>query len=250
MDGFSPDSDSRRSSCFRVSLSDLFWFVVLIVPMLAGLPLTLVWVGLPVLALAMVACVYGVRIERWRLAALLGTCLPSPLRLLPRGTALARARARATDPSLWRGLLYLLLLLPIGLVELVIVLLLAFSAALVTYPLWFWALPDGVGVVAVAFVADTLPEALLVTLVGLVLASAAAAFILQASEAHASLGQRLLGRRETLDERVQELTESRSKAVQAAIIERRRIERDLHDGAQQRLVSLAMVALYCQSLCF
>ncbi len=32
----------------------------------------------------------------------------------------------------------------------------------------------------------------------------------------------------------------RSKAVEAAIVERRRIERDLHDGAQQRLVSLAM----------
>ena len=36
------------------------------------------------------------------------------------------------------------------------------------------------------------------------------------------------------------LTEGRSKAVGAAIAERRRIERDLHDGAQQRLVSLAM----------
>jgi signal transduction histidine kinase len=36
------------------------------------------------------------------------------------------------------------------------------------------------------------------------------------------------------------LTASRSRAVQAALAERRRIERDLHDGAQQRLVSLAM----------
>ena len=36
------------------------------------------------------------------------------------------------------------------------------------------------------------------------------------------------------------LTESRAGAVDAADTERRRIERDLHDGAQQRLVSLAM----------
>jgi signal transduction histidine kinase len=39
---------------------------------------------------------------------------------------------------------------------------------------------------------------------------------------------------------VEELTESRSRALAATLAERRRIERDLHDGAQQRLVSLAM----------
>ncbi len=218
----------------------IFWFVVLIVLLLAGLPLTIVWVGLPVLALAIVACVYGIRVERWRLAALLGTSLLLPFRPLSQGTVLARMRARAEDPALWRGLLYLILLLPIGLVEFVVVFFLAFSAALVTYPLWFWTLPDGAGIVTGTFVADTVPKALLVMLVGLVLASAALSFIGQACRAHASLGRRLLGRRETLDERVQELTQSRSKAVQAAIVERRRIERDLHDGAQQRLVSLAM----------
>jgi signal transduction histidine kinase len=64
----------------------------------------------------------------------------------------------------------------------------------------------------------------------------------QVSRAHAALGRALLGprRRDALDERVEVLTEGRSKAVEAAIVERRRIERDLHDGAQQRLVSLAM----------
>ena len=219
----------------------LFWSVALAALLLVGLPLTIVWVGLPVLALAMLACVYGVRVERWRLAALLGARLASPFRPPPRGSALAHARDRASDPALWRGLLYLVLLLPVGLVEFVVVFLLATSAVLATYPLWFWTLPDGVGVSwTSAFLADTLPEALLVALVGLVLASAASAFIVQASEAHASLGRRLLGRRETLDERVEALTEGRSKAVGAAIAERRRIERDLHDGAQQRLVSLAM----------
>jgi len=40
--------------------------------------------------------------------------------------------------------------------------------------------------------------------------------------------------------RVQRLTESRSHAVDAATSELRRIERDLHDGAQARLVALGM----------
>jgi signal transduction histidine kinase len=62
------------------------------------------------------------------------------------------------------------------------------------------------------------------------------------SNAHVALGRKLLGpcRRAGLAEGVEELSESRSKVLAAALAERRRIERDLHDGAQQRLVSLAM----------
>jgi signal transduction histidine kinase len=43
-----------------------------------------------------------------------------------------------------------------------------------------------------------------------------------------------------LERRVETLSQSRAGVVDAADSERRRIERDLHDGAQQRLVSLAM----------
>ena len=52
----------------------------------------------------------------------------------------------------------------------------------------------------------------------------------------------LLGpsRGEELALRVESLARSRAEIVAAADAERRRIERDLHDGAQQRLVSLAM----------
>ncbi|MGW7412799.1 sensor histidine kinase [Streptomyces sp. NPDC054863] len=45
---------------------------------------------------------------------------------------------------------------------------------------------------------------------------------------------------EALKQRVSDLTESRAGAVDAADAERRRIERDLHDGAQQHLVSMAL----------
>ncbi|NEA48345.1 sensor histidine kinase [Streptomyces sp. SID10815] len=52
----------------------------------------------------------------------------------------------------------------------------------------------------------------------------------------------LLGpsREERLARRIDDLTESRAGLVDAVDAERRRIERDLHDGAQQRLVSLAV----------
>jgi signal transduction histidine kinase len=43
-----------------------------------------------------------------------------------------------------------------------------------------------------------------------------------------------------LKARLEELTSSRTRIVEAGVAERRRLERNLHDGAQQRLVSLAL----------
>jgi signal transduction histidine kinase len=58
----------------------------------------------------------------------------------------------------------------------------------------------------------------------------------------ARVGRALLGpsRAEELEHRVEQLTQTRAGVVDAADAERRRLERDLHDGTQQRLVSLAM----------
>ncbi len=62
------------------------------------------------------------------------------------------------------------------------------------------------------------------------------------ARADENLARKLLGPgpREALAQRVESLARSRADLVDAADAERRRIERDLHDGAQQRLVSLAM----------
>ena len=52
--------------------------------------------------------------------------------------------------------------------------------------------------------------------------------------------EELAARAEQLTERVETLTQTRSDAVDTAAAELRRIERDLHDGAQARLVALGM----------
>jgi signal transduction histidine kinase len=58
---------------------------------------------------------------------------------------------------------------------------------------------------------------------------------------HATLARLLLGcREEQLAAQVAQVSLSRRRLVDAFEAERRRIERDLHDGAQQRLVSLTM----------
>jgi signal transduction histidine kinase len=64
----------------------------------------------------------------------------------------------------------------------------------------------------------------------------------QVARADERLARLLLGpsQSEALALRLESLTKSRTEIVAATDAERRRIERDLHDGAQQRLVSLAM----------
>jgi signal transduction histidine kinase len=136
------------------------------------------------------------------------------------------------------------LLLPVGAAEFAGVgSAFAFALGAITLPAWlFVAFPEGAPLWQNVRI-DTLPETLAVTVVALPV-SLVVAYLTVAglTRAHAVLGRALLGpsRRARLAERVEELTESRSRVLSATLAERRRIERDLHDGAQQRLVSLAM----------
>jgi signal transduction histidine kinase len=79
-----------------------------------------------------------------------------------------------------------------------------------------------------------------VSMAGLVTVIAAAQVTRKLAVADTAVTRALLSPPEDLAARVSELRRSRDLVVDAAEAERRRIERDLHDGAQQRLVALAM----------
>jgi signal transduction histidine kinase len=86
-------------------------------------------------------------------------------------------------------------------------------------------------------------QLLLTFLAGIVVLSVVApAVTLACARISAGMARNLLGgsRVAELEERLGVTTARRDAAVDAAEAERRRIERDLHDGAQQRLVALAM----------
>jgi signal transduction histidine kinase len=101
------------------------------------------------------------------------------------------------------------------------------------------------GIVIVSLVTGSMsvPDALLQALIG----SALLVINLQAIGSVAvldrGLARRLLedGDRERLRQRIDELTTSRAEVIAAVDAERARIERDLHDGLQQRLVALGML---------
>ncbi|OPZ88526.1 MAG: Sensor histidine kinase LiaS [bacterium ADurb.Bin425] len=79
-------------------------------------------------------------------------------------------------------------------------------------------------------------------LVGLLLLAVVPRVIHGIAAADVALARSLLAANaeEQLQQRVSELEVSREASVESSASELRRIERDLHDGAQQRLVSLAM----------
>ncbi|MFC7616513.1 sensor histidine kinase [Actinokineospora soli] len=80
-------------------------------------------------------------------------------------------------------------------------------------------------------------------LFGVLLAFVAVQGLLGVERLDLALARRFLGPtgEEVLRRRVTELTASRAEVVAAVTAERRRIERDLHDGVQQRLVALGML---------
>jgi signal transduction histidine kinase len=221
----------------------VFWFMVLATGLSVGFALVIVWVGVPILALTMLAWRGGAWLERRWVGLTLGARIPDPYRPLPPGGLLARWGAMAADPATWKDLAYLLLLLPLGIAWFVVtVTMWSLALASLAGPAWVpW------GEVQVSFgtgrsyALDTLPEALALTVLGLVLCVAAAWATRGMAAAHAAVARALLGPTQAqLRARVAALQASRDRAVDAAEDERRRIERDLHDGAQQRLVALAM----------
>jgi signal transduction histidine kinase len=125
-----------------------------------------------------------------------------------------------------RALRCLLVVPPLTVVELASIALLVWGLAALGAAVPFWA-------------SGALPEAIGATAAGVIAASAAPWLTTGVVQFHARLARRL-PEPSPLEERVEALTESRARGMDAAALERRRIERDLHDGAQQRLVALAL----------
>ncbi|MEZ5102126.1 MAG: sensor domain-containing protein [Thermoleophilia bacterium] len=222
-----------------------FWWVVMIGGLTAAGPLLLTLVGIPILAITLWLARAGGAAERIRARSLLGVAIEEPPPP-PRDVGwLRRLRNLLLDPLAWRAVLYLLLLGPLGVATFTAaVTAWAVSLGLLTLPAWNWAIEGGLGVELPwgGDRVDTAGELALASLVGLVAVVATAWLVRGLGWVDGELARLLLrpSRKRVLAARVRSLEESRTRWVDAAAAERRRIERDLHDGAQQRLISLAV----------
>ncbi|GHI86361.1 sensor histidine kinase [Streptomyces xanthophaeus] len=220
----------------------LGYAVLLTLALLLGLGVVLAVAGIGLLLLlgAVVGAVPLGALERRRLRWVEPARVPDPHASLAGAGAAAWLRTRLRERATWRELGYAALLGPVfGAAGFGVVALLAFALLLVATPVIAWAIaPDTLMLIPGRPLSGPL-EAFGGTAVGLLLAAVAAYAGALLAGAQVKTARLLLGPREE-DARVLELTRSRVRLVDAFEAERRRIERDLHDGAQQQLVALSM----------
>lgn len=174
--------------------------MVLLPLLITSVALITVWVGIPMLA-ASLAVIRSVSMGYRRIAGrLLGGPVDPPYRPIASPRFADRLRGRIADPTTYRDLLWL----PI--------------AAVIGFPL---------GLIALIFYI-IFPIGLIASPIMLRIFAALGAAVLRRADS------------ETMERRIGELSKSRAETVDAQAAELRRIERDLHDGAQARLVSLSM----------
>ncbi|HET6165705.1 MAG TPA: sensor domain-containing protein [Marmoricola sp.] len=183
-----------------LAVPTLLFFVLTVV----GGVVAIAWVGLLLLAVAVPASRWITDRHRAFAARTLGVAAPAERRAAPEGAHLVdRVTTWARDPMTWRELGWALASMTAGfaLSLLTVVLLVAIA----TGALWWYG-------------AEPIMRA----------------------RARLDLFFLTYGQVERLEQRVQVLTESRAESIDHSATELRRIERDLHDGAQARLVAAGM----------
>ncbi|MFE2227920.1 sensor histidine kinase [Streptomyces kronopolitis] len=226
----------------------MFTYTVTVVSLGAGLLVT--FLGIPVLAAGLAGARGLGTLERARARALLGLDVadPGPVRAAKPGL-MGWVGAVLKSGASWRHVVYGLLHFPWGIFSFVCTLTFwTVGWALLTYPLWRWAFPAYVDQPGLQLWGDGQghgafldgPAELAVTGgVGLLMVLAGPWVVRGLTQVDRVMVQGLLGP-STLATRVEELESDRGVVVDTAAADLRRIERDLHDGAQARLVALAM----------
>ncbi|MGW5846987.1 sensor histidine kinase [Streptomyces sp. NPDC055254] len=214
-----------------------------------GAGLLVTFLGIPVLAGVLAMCRGFGHLERARVRTLLGARVgdPAPVRAR-KGGAIAAMGAVLKSGSAWRHVLYSVIHFPWALFGFCLALTLWTTGwSMLLYPLWFWVFPaftDQPGLMvfqndAYSFYLDS-PAAVCATALAGLLITLATPWVLRALTAvDRVMVDGLLGP-SRLDSRVHELESDRGVVADTAAADLRRIERDLHDGAQARLAALAM----------
>jgi signal transduction histidine kinase len=267
----------RASAFLMLSLFfGTLWFVLVIVMIALTIALSITVLGVVIGPATVWLWRNAARLERWRVRWFLGIEILPPFAIpespdssasapiptgsphllgrrerlrdaiptIPAESIPRRLRRFVTDGAAWRELAYLLILFPVCIIEFVLfvalialtVAILPFAILLSPFLLVWW-------IKGRSRTADESEQRSFFRRIAAFLGSFVTLDgIVAITAMHVNFARSFLGRdpNAELKTRVETLTRTRTASVDAALAERRRIERDLHDGAQQRLVKLAM----------
>jgi signal transduction histidine kinase len=215
------------------------------IPLLMLLPMSVMSImaaGIGFLLIPIVVMILRLYTDIFRGLAgwVLGERIPSAFRA-PKGSVFARLRQVLTDANTWRDIVWMIAHTFFGFVlgwMGVIITMFVAGAFFATAFWWVMPVSDPMQFAGVEFTnwGRALTVGAPVSILAFVGARYAIPFL---ALVHANASKVLLSP-SALEARVEELTETRAGAVNAHEAELRRIERDLHDGTQARLVSIAM----------
>jgi len=241
--------------CGFGGIAGLAGFWITLVLLLSGLTISVSVIG-TVVGLVLITTTLRVSrrlgsLHRRLLNRILGRQVEAPPPFQPGTGILNRVDRRLRDRPAWRAVWYALIKLPVSAAQLYAVVLTAFGLADLAYPaIWLLfrnhhggTLTPLVAVVPVPFGGNIRVGSWLgafpAALAGAACVVAAAWLARGINAADARLARGLLGP-SSMAERVSELERTRALAVDDSAAALRRVERDLHDGAQMRLAALAM----------
>lgn len=187
-------------------------------------------------------------LERLRAGWVLGRRIEAPYGPAPGTHLWRRGRALVREPATWRDLAWFVLALPFGLAGAFVLVAVVVDLGLVLAPGWLWAVPNPYLPPAVDWMFNTVGGRFVLTVAGLALVPVVWWIATTAARAQARVAAALLepGPRQRLARRAAQLADTRRRVVDAQAAELRRIERDLHDGAQARIVAAGMTLALAQ----
>jgi len=218
------------------------WFTLVVTGISLGVGLLITLAGIPVLWLTLWMCQGASAFERGWMRAAIGRDVAAPPRRPPASDRwYAPMVARLLDPQSWRDAAGLTLSFVTGVLAFTVaVTVWATALGMIAAPLWL-PFSDTTDATVWGTRVDGWWSWVATPVAGALLLLAAPWIVRGAVALHAGLLGALLGpTRRSLEIEAARLSDSRARSVDAAAAERRRIERDLHDGAQARLVTLAM----------
>jgi signal transduction histidine kinase len=214
-----------------------------------GIPTAVTWVGLVVAAFLLGGSTWFAAVTRRMSAALLDQPVVAPPRRARRPGVIGWVTATVRDAAVWRAFAYLVVGFVVTTTAAAVSLALLLTAlGAVTHSVWGRFLPEQVGSDGLphrgaqflgVFVDTTPLQVAFAALGGLLLVVVWPAVNHGLGSLQRVVIRSMLGATPR-DRRLAEVTASRDAAVVDADVTLRRIERELHDGTQARLVGLAM----------